>query len=239
MDSNTNYPSHQSGPTTGQSVRHPVESARAGYDAQTGSNTGVYSAGQDTGSVGTTAGNTSNVDDYGQNASSGPGATSGSYGAGAAVTGVGTGHHGHHHHGHHAHGEHVYTGTDSAIPGNVFGTGEGRLPGSGGAGNVGQDTLTTGRGAGVGAGGYDDQSSYGTGTRTGAGTGTEHSHGTGTGVGAGATSDAGHKPSMSERLRGNVEVLAGKVTSDQQRVLEGEQLKEGIHPSQTGGSGTY
>ena len=219
MNTNTgssNYPSHQTGPTAGQAVRHPVESARAEADSlsrgtgATGTDTGVYSTGRGgVGNMGSTTTGTSGVGEYGQGVGAGAGLTSGTHTAGQ-------------HPGHHGHGEHVYTGTGTHVPGTGIGTGEGQLGSTGraGVGDIGPGTAATGAGAGVGSGVHTGHHTGGQTSLTGAQTGTH------TGVGA--------KPSIGEKIKGSVEVMAGKVTNDPQRVNEGEQLKEGIHPTQTG-----
>jgi hypothetical protein len=39
---------------------------------------------------------------------------------------------------------------------------------------------------------------------------------------------------MGEKIKGTVATMTGKMTNDPEKVAEGEQLKEGTHPSQTG-----
>lgn len=49
-----------------------------------------------------------------------------------------------------------------------------------------------------------------------------------------STGEGDHKPTMGEKIKGTVATMTGKMTNDPEKVAEGEQLKEGTHPSQTG-----
>jgi len=194
MDPNRQYPS-QTGPTAGQAVRHPVESAQVEYDRLAGPNTGTYGTGG-TGNIGTTTAPTAGVGEYGASTGTGPGLSTGTHPAG-------------HHHHHHHHGDQAYAGTGTHVPGTGIGTGEGQLgsTGRGGVGNIGAGTA-------AGTGAY-------TGPQTGAYTG--------------GVTDTGARPSVGDKIKGKVEVVAGKVTNDPDLVAEGEQRKAGTHPDQVGG----
>jgi len=216
-----------SGITAGGAARHPIDAARkamwdnsetAGGRTGEGYSTGAGGVGNmeegrgRTGMTGMT-GTTGGLGDAYGDQSTGAGLTG--MGAGTGVAGE------HHHHGHH-HGEHT-TGTH--VPGNVLGTGEGRLPGTG----------TTGTHTGYEAGrGETGNLAGATGTHTGM-----HTMGTQSGSHAGASTVEGdHKASLGEKIKGTVETMTGKITNDPERVAAGQQLKEGTHPSQTGSSAT-
>jgi hypothetical protein len=158
-------------------------------------------------------------------------------------------------------GTHGHTGTGT-------GTGEAYSTGRGGAGNIGSSTndsagvsdpsygantgthhandpVGTTHGAhhagnthlpGTGLGNVGTGTTS-TGTHTGAHTGA-HTGVTGTHAGTTGTTGTDHKVSIADKIRGTVEKVAGKVTSDPGLVAEGQQRKEGIHPSQTGAGTT-
>lgn len=237
------------GVTAGEAVRHPVDTARAAMSsnsggAQTGYRGGhtaeAYStgrggvgniAGSNTGTAGTTGGLT---EPYGNQSSTGAGLAG--VGTGAAGTGVTGEHHSHHHghHGHHATGTTGTTGTTSThVPGNALGTGEGRLPGTGTTGTHTSHTGGTGYETGRGGAGNISTAGATTAGTTGHHTGT---HGAHTGTHGASTVEGDHKPTMGEKIKGTVETMTGKMTNDSERVAAGQQLKEGTHPSQTGGS---
>jgi hypothetical protein len=204
-----------SGITAGGAARHPIDAARKAMWDNSETAGGLTGEGYSTG-----AGGVGNMEEgRGRTGMTGMTGTTGglsdAYGdqsTGAGLTGMGAGtglageHHGHHdhHHGEHATGTHV--------PGNVLGTGEGRLPGTG----------TTGTHIGYEAGRGE------AGTLAGA---------TGTHTGA-STVEGDHKASLGEKIKGTVETMTGKITNDPERVAAGQQLKEGTHPSQTGSSAT-
>ena len=196
------YPSHSTGPTASQAVRHPVESARAeanhlsrGTHGHTGTGTGeTHSTGR--GGVGNIDSSTNEHDgvsdpSYGTS-TTGAGLTSGTTGTHHAHDPVGTTHGAHH-------------------------TGNSHLP-STGLGAVGTGTTSTG-------------------THTGAHTGT-HTGATGSHAGTTGSTGTDHKVSIGDKIRGTVEKVAGKVTSDPELVAEGQQRKEGTHPSQSGAGTT-
>src|SRR5437588_639398 len=105
------------------------------------------------------------------------------------------------------------SGTNTGTTGHH--TGEPYSTGRGGAGNLaGVAGATT-------TGTHDHHTGTHTGTHTGASTG-----------------EGDQKPTMGEKIKGSLATMTGKMTNDPEKVAEGEQLKEGSHPSQTGSSAT-
>jgi hypothetical protein len=236
-----------SGVTAGEAIRHPVDAAKAAMSNNSGTHTGTgsghtgepFSTGR--GGVGNIAGSNTGTtgtggltEPYGSQSTTGAGLSG--VGAGTAGTGLTGEHHGHHH-GHHGHhGEHhtdEMHSTGTHVPGNALGTGEGRLPGTGNTG-MHSHSDTTGYETGRGGAGNLTRAAGATTAETNG-----HHMGTHTGTHTGASAVEGdHKPTMGEKIKGTVATMTGKLTNDPEKVAEGQQLKEGTHPSQTGSGST-
>lgn len=134
-------------------------------------------------------------------------------------TGFGAGTGRHHHH------DQVNTGygdTTSANYGTDIGGAAGATTGTGMGEHHRHDQLDNQSGV------YDNQQSgYGTG-QTGQ-----------TGFSGIAAEPRRQKASVGEKVKGEVEEFVGRVTNDPERINAGHALKQGTHPSQTGGAGLY